>query len=106
VYKTAPYQDFGYKPLRRQLNLSYLVLRGDFLMADEMISTLTAYVHVMTPVQGMPLNFLQDIIVFGLRGISSSRFLLLLASFGLLLSLAALGPGHHHWTFPLSHDVR
>jgi hypothetical protein len=105
VYKTASYLDFGYKPLRRQLNFSCLILRGDFLMADQMIPTLTTYVHMLTPVLGMPLNFLQDVVV-RLRGISSPGFLLLLASFGLLLTLAALGPGHHHRTFPPSCGVR
>jgi hypothetical protein len=58
VYKTAPYLDFGYKPFHCQLNLPCLFLCGDFLMADEMIPTLMAYVHVLTPVLGMPLNFL------------------------------------------------
>jgi hypothetical protein len=71
-----------------------------------MIPTLTEYVHVLMPVLGMPLNFLKDVVVFGLCGISSPGFLLLLASFGLLLSLAALGPGHHHQSFPLSSGVR
>jgi hypothetical protein len=75
-------------------------------MADEMIPTLMAYVHMLTPILGMHLNFLKDIVVFRLHGISSPRFLLLLANFGLLLSLVALGPGHHHRTFTLSHDVR
>jgi hypothetical protein len=69
-----------------------------------MISTLTAYIHVLTPVLGMPLNLLKDIIV-RLCGISSPEFFLLLASFGLLLSLAALGPCHHHRSFPPSHSV-
>jgi hypothetical protein len=75
-------------------------------MADEMIPTLMAYVHMLTPILGMPLNFLKDIVVFRLRGISSPRFLLLLASFGLLLSLVALGPRHHHRTFTPSRGVR
>jgi hypothetical protein len=64
-----------------------------------------AYVHVLTPVLGMPLNFLQDVVIFELHGISSPGFPLLLASFGLLLSLAAIGPGHHHRTFPPSYGV-
>jgi hypothetical protein len=105
MYKTTPYMYFGYKPLRCQLDLSCLVLHGDFFMADEMIPTLTAYVHVLTPILGMPLNFLQDVIV-RLHGIGSLVPLLLLASSDLLLSLATLRPRHHHRTFPLSHGVR
>jgi hypothetical protein len=69
-----------------------------------MIPTLTAYVHVLTPVLRMPLNFLKDVVIFVLRGISSPGFLMLLASFGLLLSLAALRPGHHR-SFPPSRGV-
>jgi hypothetical protein len=70
-----------------------------------MIPTLTAYVHVLTPVLGMPINFFKDIIVFELCDISSPGLLLLLASFGLLLSLAALGPRQHHRSFPLSRGI-
>jgi hypothetical protein len=70
-----------------------------------MIPMLMAYIHVLTPVLGMPLNFLQDVVVFGFCGISSLGFLLLLASFGFLLMLAALGPGHHHRTSSLSHGI-
>jgi hypothetical protein len=58
MYKKAAYLYFGYKPFRRQLNLSCVVLCGDFVIADEMIPTLMAYVHVLTPVLEMPLNFL------------------------------------------------
>jgi hypothetical protein len=60
-----------------------------------MIPTLTSYIHVLTPVLGMPLNFLKDVVV-RLRGIDSLVLFLLLASSGLLLSLAPLGPRHHH----------
>jgi hypothetical protein len=73
-------------------------------MVDEMIPTLTAYVHVLMPILGMPLNFLNNVIV-RLHDIGSLVLFLLLASFGLLLSLAVLGPRHHHWSFPLSHGV-
>jgi hypothetical protein len=58
MYKKVAYLYFGYKPFRCQINLSCLALCGDFLMADEMIPMLTAYVHVLTPVLEMPLNFL------------------------------------------------
>jgi hypothetical protein len=71
-----------------------------------MVPTLMAYVHMLTLVLGMPLNFLKDVIVLELCGISGPGFLLLLASLGLLLSLAALRPGHHHQSFPPSHGVR
>jgi hypothetical protein len=71
-----------------------------------MVPTLMAYVHMLTPVLGMPLNFLKDVVVLGLRGISGPGFLLLLASLGLLLSLATLEPRHHHQSFPLSRGVR
>jgi hypothetical protein len=64
-------------------------------MADEMIPMLTANVHVLTPVLEMPLNFLQDVVAFGLRGISSPRFLLLLASFSLLHSPEPRRPVDH-----------
>jgi hypothetical protein len=58
MYKKAAYLYFGYKPFHCQLNLSCLVLRGDSLMVDEMIPTLMAYIHVLTLVLEMPLNFL------------------------------------------------
>jgi hypothetical protein len=74
-------------------------------MADEVVPTLTVDVNMLTPILGMPLNFLKDVIVLGLRGFSSLGFFLLLASLGPLLSLAALRPRHHNWTFPPSHGV-
>jgi hypothetical protein len=95
---------FGYKPLCRQLDFSCLVSCGDFFMVDVMISMLMAYIHVLTLVLGMPLNLLKDIVI-RLSGISSPGFFLLLANFGLLLSLAALGPCHHHRSFPSSRSV-
>jgi hypothetical protein len=61
--KKAAYLYFGYKPFRRQLDFSCLVSRGDFFMVDEMIPTLTTYVHVLTPILGMPLNFFKDVVV-------------------------------------------
>jgi hypothetical protein len=66
---------------------------------------LTVDVYVLMTILGMPLNFLKDVVVLRLRDISSPSFFLLLASFGLLLSLAALGPQHHNRTFPSSHDI-
>jgi hypothetical protein len=74
-------------------------------MADEMVPTLMAHVHVLIPVLGMPLNFLKDVVIFGLCGISSPRFLLPLASFSFLLSPAALGHGHHHRSFSPSRGI-
>jgi hypothetical protein len=82
-------------------------------MADVVIPTLTAYIHVLTPILGMPLNLLKDVII-RLRGFSSPGLFLLLASFGLLLSLASpglsipsatLGPHHHHRGFPPNRGV-
>jgi hypothetical protein len=70
-----------------------------------MVPTLTADVHVLTPILGMPLYFLKDVVVLGLRGFSAPEFFSLLASFGPLLSLAALGPQHHNRTFPPSRGV-
>jgi hypothetical protein len=64
-----------------------------------------AYVHMLTHVLGMPLNFLKDVIIFRLYDISSPGLLLPLASFGFLLSPAALRPGHHHRSFSLSRDI-
>jgi hypothetical protein len=113
MHKTATYLYFGYKPLRRQLDFSCLVNCGDFLVADVVIPTLTAYIHVLMLVLEMPLNLLKDVVI-RLRGMGSPRLFLLLASFGLLLSLAspgisipsaALGPRQHHQSFPSSHGV-
>jgi hypothetical protein len=89
MHKTAAYLYFGYKPLHCHLNFSCLVNCGDFLVVDVVIPTLTAYIHVLMPVLGMPLNLLKDVII-RLRDIGSPRLFLLLASFGLLLSLANL----------------
>jgi hypothetical protein len=89
MHKTAAYLYFGYKLLRRQLDLSCLVNYGDFLVADIVIPTLTAYIHVLATVLGMPLNLLKYIVVIRLCGIGSPRLFLLLANFGLLLSLAS-----------------
>jgi hypothetical protein len=113
MHKMVAYLYFGYKPLRRQLDFSCLVSCGDFFMAYVVIPTLTAYIHVLTPVLGMPLNLLKDIVI-RLRDISSLGLFLLLASSGLLLSLAspdiiipsaALGPRHHHRSFPPSRGI-
>jgi hypothetical protein len=65
-------------------------------MVDVMILTLTAYVHMLMPVLGMPFNFLKDVVI-RLCGISSPGFLLLLVSFGLLLSNEL---GHLIWHGP------
>jgi hypothetical protein len=89
MHKTTAYLYFGYKPLHCQLNFSCLVNCGDFLVADIVIPMLTAYIHMLTPVLGMPLNLLKDIVI-RLRDIGSPGLFLLLASFGLLLSLANL----------------
>jgi hypothetical protein len=86
--KMIAYLYFGYKSLRRQLDFSCLVSCGDFFMADVVIPTLTAYIHVLTPVLGMPLNLLKDVVI-RLYGIGSLGLFLLLASSSLLLSLAS-----------------
>jgi hypothetical protein len=91
MHKTAAYLYFGYKPLRRQLDLSCLVICGDFLMADIVIPTLTAHIHVLATVLGMPLNLLKDVVVIRHCGLNSLGLFLLLASFGLLLSSARPG---------------
>jgi hypothetical protein len=113
MHKTVAYLYFGYKPLRRQLDFSCLVNCGDFLVADVVIPTLTAYIHVLATVLGMSLNLLKDVVI-KFRGIGSLGLFLLLASFGLLLSLAspgisipstALGPRQHHRSFPLSRGI-
>jgi hypothetical protein len=83
MYKTAAYLYFGYKPLRCQLNLFCLVNRGDFLVANVVIPTLTAHIHVLTTVLGMSLNLLKYIII-RLHDISSLGLFLLLASFARL----------------------
>jgi hypothetical protein len=70
-----------------------------------MVPTLTAYVFMRMPILGMPLNFLKDVVIFGLRGISSPGFLLPLATLGFLLSPATLGPGHHHRSFSPSRGI-
>jgi hypothetical protein len=74
-------------------------------MADKMIPTLTADVNKLTTVLGMPLNFLKDVFVVGLRGFSSPGFFPLLAGLGPLLSLDALGSRHHNRTFPPSRSI-
>jgi hypothetical protein len=108
MHKMAAYLYFGYKPLRRQLYFSCLVTCGDFLMVDVVIPTLMTYIHVLATVLGMPLNLLKDVVI-RLHGIGSPRLFLFLASFDFLLSLAspgisipsaALGPRQHHWSFP------
>jgi hypothetical protein len=113
MHKTTAYLYFGYKLLRRQLDFSCLVNCGDFLMADVVIPTLTAYIHMLATVLRMPLNLLKDVII-RLSGIGSPGLFLLLASFGLLLSLASpgisipsatLGLRQHHRSFPPSHGV-
>jgi hypothetical protein len=71
-------------------------------VANIVIPTLMAYIQVLTPVLGMPLDLLKDVI-FRLCGINSPGFFLLLANFGLLLSLAALEPRQYHRSLPLSH---
>jgi hypothetical protein len=75
-------------------------------VADEVVPTLTADVNMLTPILGIPLDFLKDVVVLELRGFSSLEFFLLLASLSPLLSLTALGPRHHNWTFPLSRGFR
>jgi hypothetical protein len=57
MHKKAACLYFGYKPLCRQLDFSYLVSYGDFFVIDEMIPTLTTYVHVLMLVLGMPLSW-------------------------------------------------
>jgi hypothetical protein len=89
MYTTVAYMYFGYKPLRRQLDLFCLVNYGDFLMADVVIPTLTVHIHVLMTVLGMSLNLLKDIII-RLHDIGNLGLFLLLASFG-LLSLASPG---------------
>jgi hypothetical protein len=71
-----------------------------------MVPTLTAHIHMLMPVLGLPLNFLKDVVIFGLCGVSSPGFLLPLVSFSFLLSPAALGPRHHHQSFSSSHGIR
>jgi hypothetical protein len=61
-----------------------------------MVPTLTADVHVLTPILGMPMYFLKDVVVLRLRGFSGPGFFSLLANFGPFLSLDALGPQHHN----------
>jgi hypothetical protein len=63
MHKTVAYLYFGYKPLRRQLDLFCLVSCGDFFMADIVIPTLTAHKHVLTTILGMSLNLLKDVII-------------------------------------------
>jgi hypothetical protein len=58
-------------------------------VVDIVIPTLTAYIHVLATVLGMPLNLLKDVVIIRLRGIGSPGLFLLLASFGLLLLLAS-----------------
>jgi hypothetical protein len=88
MHKPAAYLYFGYKLLRRQLDLSCLVIYGDFLVLDIMIPTLTAHIDVLTTVLGMSLNLLEDVVVFRPYDFGSLRLFLLLASFGLPLSSA------------------
>jgi hypothetical protein len=88
MHKIASYLYFGYKPLRRQLDLSCLIIYGDFLVADIMIPTLTTHIDVLTTVLGMSLDLLEDVVIFRLHGIGSLGLFLLLAGFGLLLSSA------------------
>jgi hypothetical protein len=76
------YLYFGYKTLHRQLDFSCLVNCGDFLVADVVIPALTAYIHMLATILGMPLNLLKDVVI-RLRGIDSPGLFLLLASFGL-----------------------
>jgi hypothetical protein len=91
MHKTTAYLYFSYKPLHCQLDFSSLVNCEDFLVADVVIPTLTAYIHVLATVLGMPLNLLKNVVVIRLHDIGSPRLFLLLASFGLLLSLASPG---------------
>jgi hypothetical protein len=60
-------------------------------MADVVIPTLTAYIHMLATILGMPLNLLKDVVIIRLRSIGSPGLFLVLASFGLLLSLASPG---------------
>jgi hypothetical protein len=91
MHKTVAYLYFGYKPLRRQLDLFCLVSCGDLFMVDIVIPTLMAHKHMLMTVLGMSLNLLKDVIIIRHRGISSLGLFLLLASFGLLLSPARPG---------------
>jgi hypothetical protein len=79
-----------------------------------MIPTLMTYIHMLATVLGMPLNLLKDVVI-RLRSIDGPGLFLLLASFGLLLSLvnpgisipsAAPGLRQHHQSFPPSRGVR
>jgi hypothetical protein len=94
MHKMAVYLYFGYKLLRRQLDFPCLVNCGDFLLVDVVIPTLMAYIHVLTPILGMPLDLLKDVVI-RLRDISSPRIFLLPASFGIIPSVA-LGPRQYH----------
>jgi hypothetical protein len=71
----------------RPLHSLCLLIDGDLLVADVMVSTFMADVHVLPPVLWVPLDFLDDVII-RLRHLLGTGPPLLLAWLGLLLLLA------------------
>jgi hypothetical protein len=76
----------------RSLHSLCLLIDGDLLVADVMVSTFMADVYMLTPILWVPLDFLDDVVI-------SLRCLL---STGLLLPLAQLVVDDVAAAFPLA----
>jgi hypothetical protein len=81
VIKESSYLYFFDESSCRPLHSLRLLIDGDLLVADVMVSTFTADVYMLTPVLWVPLDFLDDIII-RLHHLLGTGLLLLLAQPG------------------------
>jgi hypothetical protein len=63
VIKESSYLYFSDESSCCPLHSLYLLINGDLLMADIMVSTFMADVYILTPVLWVPLDFLDDVII-------------------------------------------
>jgi hypothetical protein len=63
VIKESPYLYFSNESSCRPLHSLRLLIDGDLLMADVMVSTFMADVYMLTPILWVPLDFLNDVII-------------------------------------------
>jgi hypothetical protein len=63
VIKESSYLYFSDESSCRPLHSLHLLIDGDLLVADVMVSMFTADIHMLPPVLWVPLDFFDDVII-------------------------------------------
>jgi hypothetical protein len=92
MIKESSYLYFSDESSCRPLHSLRLLIDGDLLMVDVMVSTSTVDIHVLPPVLWVPLDFFDDIVI-RLNHLIRTGLLLLLARAGGRRSHRHFSPG-------------